>query len=143
MSGRKAGSMAESVSEQPGMVTARAPNGQLLHFPPRSVAGAVKPPQRCRAAEKHTDQKREEARDSPFSTAPAADILWERKQPSRIHGGRQLMYHKTSVDALLVNLKHLETERARIFPNPDGTGVEVQEAIQAGGVGKQGAPSFP
>ena len=36
-----------------------------------------------------------------------------------------------------MDLEHMQTERLRNFPSPEGLDVEVQKGIQVGGMGRQ------
>lgn len=36
-----------------------------------------------------------------------------------------------------MDLEHVQTKRLRIFPSPEGLGMEVQKGIHVGGMGRQ------
>lgn len=67
----------------------------------------------------------------------ATNILWERKQPlGSMSGSKCTKRHLLILE--FMDLEYLQTERLRIFPNPDGMGCECTESVKGGGMEKQG-----
>lgn len=105
----------------------------LLFSLPKFIAVPIKPPQRCREAEKYTIRREERTeRATSWHSQPQAFCRKASNPPGSTECPGRLLWNLQFMD-----LEHVQTKRLRIFPGPEDLGVEVQKGTQVGGMGRQ------